>query len=494
MKIHPSVFREYDIRGVAGEKFSQEEIAIYEKWYGLFPGITLTLDAAHAIGKAYGTIIRRNGGKKVVVGYEIRPGAEQLKAAFISGILQTGCYVLDAGVSLTPVIYFATAFFQFDGGVNITGSHNIYFYNGFKLMKKDVWPLYGEELQEMRAMIEKEDFLRKEGGKLESIDIMKEYREYFLSHITLKRPLRIVIDSGNGSAGPSAPKLFRELGCEVLELYSEPNATFPNHIPDPSDPHEMRDLMDAVKKEGADMGIGFDADGDRVGFVTEKGECIDSDLILLLFAKDILSRHPGKTILHDVKTSQLLGELIPRYGGIPLMHRTGHAPIKDTMRRNPDVMFAGEQSGHYFFVEDYFKIDDGLFAAGKMAELLSRQSGPFSSLFADIPGRIRTPELRLPCSDEVKFQIMKIITKDLQGKYPVVAIDGVRIQVTKTGWGIIRSSNTAPYLTVRVEGESKEEVLLLKGILADELEKFPEIQDTLDRFHVATHQGKLGWI
>lgn len=492
--IEKSVFREYDIRGIAGKEFTAEEIAKYEKWYGPFPGITLTPEAVLEIGKAYGTIILRSGGTKVLVGYEVRPYAKELKQAFIEGIRSTGCSVVDADISLTPIIYFATAFLEFDGGVNITGSHNVYFYNGFKLMKKGVWPLFGQELQGMRKMIEAEDYEKGAEGGYETLDVFVAYKKYFLSNTTLARKLKIVIDTGNGSAGIFTPDLFRDLGCEVIELYTKPDATFPNHDPDPEGPQNMRDLGKKVVEEKADLGIAFDADGDRVGFVDEQGRFISADLPLLLFAKDALSRNPGKKILYDTKCSQLLEELIPEYGGIPMMHRTGHAPIKETLRKDTNIIFGGEVSGHFFFVENYFKIDDGVFAAGKMLELFSKQKEAFSSLFENFPKRIRTPEIKLPCDDEEKFAVIEQITKSLKKQFNAVLIDGIRIQVTEKGWGIVRASNTSPYITVRVEGASKEEVLRIKNILADELEKFPEVKDKLNRSEVAVLEGKLGWV
>lgn len=493
MKIAPQIFRLYDIRGIAGDTFSPEEIAKYEKWYGPFPGVTLTTAAANAIGKAYGTLTKRNGGKKVVVGYETRPFATNLHSSFIDGVRSTGCNVVDAGTSLTPVVYFATAFFDFDGGVNITGSHNVYFYNGFKMMKKGVWPLFGEELQRLRGLVETEEFETGLQGSYEMLDIYKEYREYFLSHVKLSRTLRVVVDTGNGSAGMFTPQLLRDLGCEVVELYTELDATFPHHDPDPEAPQNLVDLGKKVVQEKADLGIGIDADGDRVGFVNEQGEFLSADLVLLLLAKDALGRNPGKKILYDVKCSQLLEELIPGYGGIPFMHQTGHAPIKETLRKDSNVILAGEVSGHFYFVENYFKIDDGLFAAGKVLELFSHQQGAFSSLFSSIPARVRTPEIKLPCVDGKKFEVIERVKQELQNAFPAILIDGIRIQVTEKSWGIVRASNTSPYITVRVEGGSEDEVLNVKRVLADALEKFPEIQDTLDRSHIVTFTGKLGW-
>lgn len=492
-KVSPSIFREYDIRGIAGKEFSQGEIEKYEKWYGKFPGITLTPEIGEAIGQAYGSIIRRAGGKRVVVGYELRPFGEELKDAFVKGVRSTGCTVVDAGISLTPLIYFAVGFFGFDGGVNITGSHNVYFYNGFKMIKRNVWPLFGKEIQEMRAMIEREDFVQKAQGGYETQDVYQAYERFLVDHVHLAKPVTIVVDTGNGSAGMFAPKLFRKLGCNVVELYAEPDATFPNHDPDPEAPQNMQDLGRKVREERADFGVGIDADGDRAGFVNERGEFLSADLALLVFAKDVLSRHPGKKIVYDVKSSQLLEQLIPQYGGIPVMHRTGHAPIKETLRKDGNVVLGGEVSGHFYFVEDYFKIDDGLFAAAKMLEIFTKHKGSFSSLFEGIPPRVRTPEIKLACQDEKKFKVVEKIAEILQAKFPSILIDGIRIQVTENGWGLIRASNTSPYLTIRAEGETEEEVLKIKNILADELEKFSQVQETLDRGEVMSFTGRLGW-
>src|SRR3989344_3333583 len=262
MKISPTIFREYDIRGIAGTTFDAKMVAEYEKWYGRFPGITLTLEAATAIGKAYGTMILRQGGKSVVVGHELRPFAEELNSSFIAGVRTTGCSVVDLGVSLTPIVYFITAYRGFDGGVNITGSHNVYFFNGFKLMKKDVRPLFGEELQAMRRLVESEDFETGPEGALTKLDGYQLYKDYIVNHVKLARKLKIVIDTGNGSAGIFAPDLFTALGCEVVGLYIEPDASFPNHVPDPEARQSVVDLQKKVLDEKADFGIAFDADGD----------------------------------------------------------------------------------------------------------------------------------------------------------------------------------------------------------------------------------------
>ncbi|OGM20061.1 hypothetical protein A2863_01930, partial [Candidatus Woesebacteria bacterium RIFCSPHIGHO2_01_FULL_38_9b] len=330
MQVNPSIFREYDIRGIAGEKFEEKALQEYEKWYGKFPGITITPEVAVVLGKAYGTRIRKRGGKKIIIGHEERQYGKELKNQFIEGVLSTGCDVYDAGVSLTPVIYFSTAYYKLDGGVNVTGSHNVYFFNGFKMMAKDVYPIFAEEIQEMKRIIESEDYYKDSGGNLSEKNTIEDYITYLLQHNKLKRKLKVVLDCGNGSAGIFAPEIIRKLGCEVIEMYSEVNASFPNHLPDPEDIYMMRELSERVVKEKADLGIGLDADGDRFGCVDENGEFIYADRMLLLIARDILSRNKDKKILYDIKCTRYLDNLIPKYGGVPLMHVTGHAPIKAT--------------------------------------------------------------------------------------------------------------------------------------------------------------------
>lgn len=500
MEVNKYIFRDYDIRGIAGiagVKFEPKIIKEYEKWYGQFPGITIDPQVSNAIGKAYGTVIKRLGGRKVIVGYEIRPYADELKEAFIEGITATAIDVVDIGKTTTPLVYFLTSYLNFDGGVNITGSHNIYFYNGFKIVKANTDPLYGEELQKLYQIIVNDDFdvTGKKGEIKKFIKTYEIYKKYVLERIRLKRKLNIVVDCGNGTAGLYAVDFFKSLGCNVVSgLYLTPNAYFPNHVPDPEAPCNLEDLAKKVIEKGADIGIAFDADGDRAGFVDEKGEFIFADDILLLLAKDVLLRNKGKKILFDVKCSELLPELLPQFGGIPFMHRTGHAPIKDTLRQDPDVILAGEVSGHFFFVKDYFKIDDGFLAAAKILQLLSEFDSPFSAMFSFIPKRVRTPEIKLPCPDEVKFEVVTKITKEFSQRYKVITIDGARIMFDDKSWGLIRASNTAPYLTVRVEALTEERVMEIKNVLADVLEKYPQIRDRLDRKHVYSLTGKLGYV
>lgn len=494
MQINRNVFREYDIRGIAGKEFSPKAVEEYEKWYGKFPGITITPEAAEAIGQAYGTIIRRRGGQRVVVGHEIRPYGEELKMHFIQGILKTGCDVDDIGESLTPIVYFSVAYYGYDGGVSVTGSHNIYFYNGFKMMAKDVWPIYDVELQGMHDLIEKEDFVTGEKGQYTQKNVWPDYKKYLMDHCKVGRRLKVVIDCGNGTPGKFAPEIFSEMGCDVVELYTDPDANFPNHLPDPEDPWMMRDLQKKVIECGADLGMAFDADGDRLGIVNEKGEFVVADHTLLLLAREALKNNPGKKILYDVKCTRLMETLLPQYGGVGYIHPTGHAPIKATLRKDPEIILAGEVSGHFFLCEDYFKIDDGLYAAGKMLAILSASERKASQLYSEIPVTIMTPELKLPCGDAIKHKIVEYVAQNFDGVYNTIKIDGTRVVFSDTSWGLVRASNTGPYLTIRVEADTPEEVIKIKNVLADQLENFPEIEDKLDRTCVTSHTGRLGWL
>jgi phosphomannomutase/phosphoglucomutase len=494
MKVNSSIFREYDIRGIAGTEFKEKALKEYEKWYGKFPGITITPEVGVAIGKAYGTRIRERGGKHIIIGHEERDFGGKLKEFFIEGVRSTGCDVDDAGVSLTPIIYFSTAYHGYDGGVNVTGSHNVYFYNGFKMMAKDVFPIFGEEIQKMRLIIENDNYRKDKKGKLTNREIFNDYKKYLLKHNKLNKKLKVVVDSGNGSAGLFAPEVLRDLGCEVVDIYSKVDATFPNHMPDPEDPWMMRDLSEKVKEEGADIGIGLDADGDRFGMVDEKGEFHDADRLMLIVLKDILSRNAGKRVIYDVKCTKYLDKLIPGYGGNAVMHVTGHAPIKDTMRRDETIIFSGEISGHFYWAEDYFRIDDGLYSAAKILSLFSSFKKPISHYFKELPKSSMTPEIKLKCHDEKKDAVIEKIKKHFVKKQPSVTIDGIRTYFSDESWALVRASNTSPYISIRMEAENDKDLLRIKNVVQDQLDKHPEVGDKLDRKNVTSHTGKLGWV
>jgi len=497
VKASSSIFREYDIRGVTGKKLDKKLIAEYEKLYGKFPGITLDLKTAKAVGLAFGTIIKKQGGKKILVGMEIRPYAEELKRAFVSGVLATGVNILDIGPSSTPLVYFLTSHLNLDGGVSITGSHNIWFYNGFKLVGKNSLPIYGHELQKLRQIIEKEAWLKAKTPVKKEIllSAFEIYQEYAQKYLKLSRPVKICLDCGNGTPGLFAKKFLESLGAKVAAgLYLKPDASFPHHPPDPEQPKNMADLAKKVRQTEAELGIAFDADGDRMGVVDEKGNLVWADYLLLILAKDVLSRHPSKKILFDVKCSGLLQTLIPSFGGVPLIHRTGHAPIKDTFQKDKEVILGGEVSGHFYFAEHHYRVDDGFWAAGKILQIYSQTKKPFSSLFSFIPPLVRTPEIKLPCADEVKFKVVEQATRQLAKRYQVITVDGARVIFDSQTWGLVRASNTSPYLTLRFEGPSEEKVIRAKNIFADILEKFPQIGDKLCRTTVSSPSGKLGYV
>ena len=494
MKVNPSIFREYDIRGIAGDKFSDKALKEYELWYGKFPGITISPDVAVAIGKAYGTRISKRGGKKVIVGHEERAFGDKLKEYFIEGVRSTGISVDDAGVALTPIIYFAIAFYGYDGGVNVTGSHNVYFFNGFKMMAKDVYPIFGQEIQDIKKLIEEEKYIKNDLGTYNKKEVFEDYKKYLLDHNKISKKLKVVIDSGNGSAGLFAPQVISELGCEVVDIFSEVDATFPNHMPDPEDPWMMRGLSEKVKEVGADIGIAFDADGDRFGMVDEKGRMIDSDRLMLILAKDIVGRNPGKRWLYDVKCTRYLDYLLPTFGGNALIHPTGHAPIKQTLREDKSIIFGGEISGHFFWCEDYFRIDDGLYSAAKILSLFSSFENPVSYYLDELPKSSMTPEIKLKCEDAKKNRVIEEIKSHFMKNYDTITIDGVRVMFSNKSWGLVRASNTSPYISIRAEAENDEDLIKIKNLMQDQLDKFPEVGDKLDRNNVTSHTGKLGWV
>lgn len=497
------IFREYDIRGIAGTDFDPEVVAEYEKFYGEFPGVTITPDVSRALGRALGTHLKREGGRKVLVGYEVRPHADILKKEFIEGILDTGLDVDDADKMCTPFIYFLSSHLGYDGGVNITGSHNVYFYNGYKIVKKGGYPIYGEELKQLYERIINQDFElvgEAERGEHKMLENAYEtYRDYVTTVVQIERPLKVAIDCGNGTPGLFALDFFKHLGVEVTDsLYLNPDARFPNHVPDPESPHNMQDLMqeimEAVAQGEAEIGIAFDADGDRAGFIDENGKFVYADDIILLFAQQLAEQNQGKEILFDVKCTQLLEDLLPEMGLNPLMHRTGHAPIKHTLQENSNIILGGEISGHHYFVQDYVSADDGFMAAARVLEIMSKTGKKLSELLAFIPNRARTPEIKLPCADDVKFRVVEQIIENLKKDHEIIEIDGARVKFSPTSWGLVRASNTSPALSLRFEAKTEAEVLQMKAVFADILEQFPEIQDKLDRENTFSHTGTLGYV
>ena len=437
MQVTPSIFKAYDIRGVVPQ--------------ALNPAV------AQALGRAFGTHAQACGETVVAVGRDGRLSGPALTEALVQGLLDTGIEVIDVGVVTTPMLYFA-AHTLCRSGIQITGSHNPKDYNGFKMVLGGR-AIYGEEIQGLRQIMEDETWQLRSGGRLQHVDIAPAYRDRIVGDIRLQRPLKIVVDSGNGVAGASAPGIFRALGCEVIELFSEVDGHFPNHHPDPSKPENLRDLTQALVAHQAELGLAFDGDGDRLGIVTQDGHTIYPDRQMLLFSQDVLSRVPGGAIVFDVKCSQRLAPAIRTAGGEPVMFKTGHSLIKARMKEL-DSPLGGEMSGHIFFKERWYGFDDGTYAGCRLLEILSRSPDANAVLHA-LPTSESTPELNVPCQEgephRVTAALLQLAKQDgLPGadQHPRLSeIDGLRID-WDDGFGLIRASNTTPVLVLRFEGQS----------------------------------------
>ncbi len=446
MQLHPSVFKAYDIRGV----------------------VPATLDEAlaRALGLAFGTQALRQGQAVVAVGRDGRLSGPALSAALMQGLTAAGVDVLDVGAVTTPMLYFAASTLC-ASGIQVTGSHNPKDYNGFKMVLAGR-AIYGDEIQGLRAMMETESWvLAREPGQVRAADVWPAYCKRIVSDIQLARPMKLVIDSGNGIAGASAPALFRALGCEVMELFSEVDGQFPNHHPDPSKPENLRDLIGALRSSDAELGLAFDGDGDRLGIVTKDGQTIYPDRQMMLFARDVLSRVPGAPILFDVKCSQRLAPAIEAAGGRAVMYKTGHSLIKARMREL-DSPLGGEMSGHIFFKERWYGFDDGSYAGARLLEILSRSVDASAVLHA-LPSSHSTPELNVACAEgeppRLVAELIALGQQQFAAPAQVSTIDGLRID-WPDGFGLIRASNTTPVLVLRFEGHTEQ---VLSRIEADML-------------------------
>jgi len=447
--VSASIFRAYDIRGIVGE--------------------TLTVDAVRWIGQAIGSEAFERGEQTVIVGRDGRNSGEELIQALKEGLLSSGRDVIDIGMVPTPLLYFATHYLQSHSGVMLTGSHNPPNYNGLKIVLAGD-SLHGDEITELYNRIRRRDLLSGEGSET-SNDIMADYVNNITGDIALAQPLKVVIDAGNGVAGAVAPLLFQALGCEVVGLHCDVDGNFPNHHPDPSKPENLEDLCIAVVKEQADIGIAFDGDGDRLGVVDSQANIIWADRQMMLFSKDVLSRHPGADIIFDVKCSRHLQKTIKQNNGRPIMWRTGHSFIKAKMKET-GALLAGEQSGHIFFKERWYGFDDGLYAAARLLEILSNDVDKSADIFAKLPDSITTPELNLEMADDVKFEFIEKLAQEgdfAGGK--VTDIDGIRIDYS-TGWGLVRASNTTPCLVIRFEAETDQDLKNIQAVFRQQLLRF----------------------
>lgn len=432
--LNRNIFREYDVRGIVDRDLNPAGFEL--------------------IGLAVGTFLRRSlqlSAPRITVGRDCRLTSPAYQQALMDGLRATGCQVIDVGMVPTPVLYFAHHTLDSDAGLEVTASHNPREYNGLKLRTRHS-PVYGQDLQAIYTLLERQDFDR-HPGSLTAADVAEAYLDHICAGVKLERPLKLVLDTGNGVAGPLATRLYRKLGCEVIELYTEPDGRFPHHIADPTVPRYMVDLCEQVRETGASIGIGLDGDGDRMGAVDETGTLWAGDRTLMLFARQVLARAPGQAIVFDVKCSQDLIDDVKAHGGTPVMWKTGY-PLISAKLKESGAPLAGEMSGHTYFGDRYLGYDDGLYAGARLLEILASDVRPMSQLLP--PSRmVSTPEMRLPCPDERKFEVVAAVAQSFRKTHEVLEIDGVRIRFQE-GWGLVRASNTQPVLVARFEAGSSD--------------------------------------
>lgn len=449
----PHIFRAYDIRGIVGKDFETKE--------------------SELIGKAFGTLIQKWGGKRVVIGHDNRFTSDELTAYFTEGLLSTGCIVTHVGLSLTPMVHYAVTRYGFDAGVIVTASHNPKEYNGFRFDGQRAFPIFNQDIQEIRKIIEKKSFTRGE-GQIRYLEIFEDYLQDITTRIFLQQSLKVVVDCGNGTASKFAPRILHGIGCEVFEIYTNLDGDYPHHTPDPENKLSMQDLAREVIKLKADVGFSYDTDADRFGVVDEKGKIYENDKMLIFLAQDVLQRRPGTTVIYDVKSSYILEQEIRKMGGKPEMIRTGHPYFKKRVLEDPNVLLGGELSSHTFIKDNYYGFDDGPYASCRVAEILSRSGISLSEYFDNIPKTAHTEELRAHCPDEQKFDIVEKLKKDFT-QWELILIDGVRVKFSPTAWALIRVSNTMPALSLRFEAENDKKLKEIADIVKSRLQKYPVV-------------------
>jgi phosphomannomutase/phosphoglucomutase len=426
--LNPAIFREYDIRGIADAEL-------------LSPGV-------EQLGRGLGTYLRRaSGGVNINVGRDCRLSSTRLRDALVQGLLATGCNVTDIGTVPTPVLYHSAQNLNANGAIMITGSHNPSEYNGFKSVC-GTGTLHGEAIQDVRKIIGRKDF-DSGAGKLSTADAVTPYVDELAGQFRLDRRIKVVADAGNGTAGPVIHRIFEKINIDATELFFEMDGHFPNHHPDPTVPANLAHLIEKVRATGADLGLAFDGDSDRIGAVDEQGNVIYGDLLLLIFAREILERKPGATFIGEVKCSQVMYDQIAKLGGNGIMYKTGHSLIKSKMKEE-HAELAGEMSGHMFFADRYRGYDDALYSACRLIEIVAKSGKPLSAQLADVPKMVSTPEIRVDCPDDLKFDLVARVAEHFKKQYKTIDIDGVRV-IFPEGWGLLRASNTQPVLVMRFE-------------------------------------------
>jgi len=448
-EVAQGVFRTYDIRGPVAED-----------------GINVSM--AYALGLAFGSQVLANGETEAVVGRDGRLTGEEITDALISGLLDVGCSVVNVGMVPTPLVYFATKTLSANSGIMVTASHNPGHHNGFKLVLAGQ-TLSTEGVQLLYQQICQQEWqIAKVKGQLEYFDILTPYKSYVVEHVKLEKPLKVVVDCGNGVAGVLVPDLYRALGCEVVELHCTVDGNFPNHHPDPTITENLQDIINAVSEHKADIGLAFDGDGDRLGVITSQGDIIWPDRQLLFFAREVLAEHPGSKIIFDVKCTHNLPRMITAWGGKPIMNKTGHSLIKKRMLEE-GAPFAGEMSGHIFFNDEWFGFDDGAYVGARALRILAAQNKTSHDLFLSLPDSFNTPELKLPMAEDRKANFMASLINDSNfGDADKITIDGLRVDFGES-WGLVRPSNTSAYLVIRFEANTAEELNAVQECFRREL-------------------------
>ena len=453
--INPEIFREYDIRGIAESD--------------------LTDPVVFRLGQALGTYLGVRGCKSLTLGRDCRLSSTRLMKQLSGGLQSTGLRVIDVGVCPTPVLYFSLHHLNPDAGVMITGSHNPPEYNGFKVALGSL-TIHGDEIQEVGRIAQLGEFPSGEGSH-EEVFLSSEYRDYLARALgQLEHPLRVVVDAGNGTGAVLGPQVYRDMGCEVIELYCTMDGNFPNHHPDPTVVENLQDLIRTVRQEQADLGIAFDGDTDRIGVVDDEGRIVWGDDLMILYSREILGQSPGATIVGEVKCSKNLYDEIERLGGRGIMWKAGHSLIKAKMKEEK-ALLGGEMSGHMFFADRYFGYDDAIYAGARLLEHLSQSGRKVSEMLSDIPKTYSTPEIRVDCPEALKFKVVEQAQEYFSSHYPAVTVDGVRV-LFDDGWGLVRASNTQPVLVLRFEADSPQRLEEIRTLMEDKIQEFQAAETT----------------
>ncbi len=430
--VQPHIFREYDIRGIVDRDLNSHVLEM--------------------LGKGIGTYLAEAGWTDICLSRDCRLTSSTYREALLRGLLSTGMRVTDLGICPTPVLYFSLFHLQKQGGIQITGSHNPKDHNGLKICA-GTDSIYGQEIQKIRRILEKGRF-KEDKGELLSYPIVADYIEHISKNISLARPVKVVVDAGNGTGGVVAVPILRKLGCDPVQLYCEMDGNFPNHHPDPTIPENLVDLKKKVAETKAELGISYDGDADRLGVIDDRGNILWGDRLMIIFSREILRENPGATIISEVKSSQILYDEIRKSGGNAIMWKTGHSLIKSKLKEEK-ALLAGEMSGHIFFAHRYFGFDDAIYASMRLLEIIASSKQKLSEMLAGLPEYPSTPEIRTDCTEEKKWEVVEKIRDEFSKKYPIVDVDGVRIQFPD-GWGLVRASNTQAVLVTRYEGKDRQ--------------------------------------